>query len=348
MKIIKKVVVLGLILLFVLMPLTYADWSVLQEPYGIWEKCERTEWETVNGDNYGNASWQINVENFTGYHAEYYVNEFGNYRLAWWHESSSKNFIIKTKFQINNTHSIITWIWFSSYQNLWGAIYKNVVRMDITLSEDASCTFLGEYTISGLNSYAVTDVWYNSTIQELKVYLYHVADGSRSKEEGLIWNVTSTDLENVTITQTIYHYGVGKFDGFMTDNIYQNELYNPTIPDISEKVSHDIWHFINNLSNALKKALPSWLWDWINNFGSWFSWLFDILAIVWVAIVNSVHLIPLIILFWFLDAVGTSLYYGDLHPIGNCFITIYNFARAIISTLSNIAYTIYDIFTFWS
>jgi len=348
MKMVKKVVILGLILLFVLMPLTYADWTVLQEPYGEWGTCERTSWETINGDNYGNASWQINVENFTGYNAEYYVSEFSNYRLAWWHEGSSKNFIIKTKFQINDTHSIIAWVWFSSYQNLWGAIYKNVVRMDITLSEDDECTFLGEYTITDLNTYAVTDIWYNSTIQELRVYLYHVADGYRSKEEGLIWNVTSTDLENVTITQTIYHYGVGKFKGFMWDTIYQNEPYSPTIPDISEEIFFDIWHFINNLSNALKKALPSWLWDWINNFGSWFSWLFDILGIVWVAIVNSVHFIPIIILFWFLDAIITSLYYGDLHPIGNCFMTIYNFARGIISTLSNIAHTIYDILTFWS
>jgi len=339
---------LGFILLCLLMPLGYAlQWNVLQEPSGIWEKCERTEWITKNGDNYGNASWYVDVENFTGYNAEYYVNEFSNYRLAWWHESSSKNFIIKTKFQLNETHSIIAWVWFSSYQRLWGSIYKNVVRMDITLSEEESCTFLGEYSITGLDSYVVLDVWYNSTTQKLKVYLYHVADGYRSKEEALIWNATSTDLENITITQTIYHYGVGKFDGFMIDSIYQNEAYNPSIPQVSEAIAHDIWHFINNLSNALNKALPSWLREWINNFGAWFDWLFGVLGIVWITILQSIDFIPIILLFWFVDAIGTSIYYGNLHPIGECFMTIYNFARGVISTLTQIAHTIYDVLTFW-
>jgi len=340
---------LGFILLCLLMPLGYAlEWNVLQEPYGTWENCNRTEWETINGDNYGNASWYVDVENFTGYNAEYYVSEFSNYRLAWWHESSSKNFIIKTKFQINETHSIITWVWFSSYQRLWGAIYKNVVKMDITLSEAESCTFLGEYTITNLESYAVLDVWYNSTTQELRVYLYHVADGSRSKEEALIWNVSSTDLDNITITQSIYHYGVGKFTGFMSDTIYQNEPYTPSIPQISEEIVHDIWHFINILSDSLNKYLPTWLRDWINSFGAWFDWLIGILGIIWGAILNSIDFIPLIVLFWLLDAIATSIYYGNLHPIGNCFMTVYQFATNIISALNNIAHAIYDIITFWS
>jgi len=323
-------------------------WEPLQEPYGIWQTCERTLWETINGDNYGNMSWQIDVANFTGYHAEYYATEMSNYRLAWWHESSSKNFIIKQKFQINETHCFILWVWFKSYQTLWGAIYKNVVMMDITLSEEESCDFVGEYSVGGLNSYAVADVWYNSSTQQLKVYLYHIADGYRDPEVCLDWSVNSTDLENITITQSIYHYGVGKFAGFMSDSIYQNEPYSPTIPETAERITHDIWHFINNLSNLIGQALPAWLRDWINSLGGYFEWLIGILAIVWNGVTLSVQFFPAIILFWFLDAIITSVHEGDLHPIGNCFMTIYNFARGVISTIVAIIGRIWDFITFWS
>lgn len=333
------------------MPSAFADWIPLQDPYGSWQVCERTVWKTVSGDNSGNMSWQITVENFTGYHAEYQAYEMSNFRTVWWYEAGGKTLEYNLHFQVEST-VIDVWVNFVSYQYLWGLIYKNVYRVGMSANGSLVSGGTKEYVIGSQPEWVELEIYFNNS--RFYVQLNHVVGSYRhwthflADEHGVRGIPVSASMVNITLTQTVRHYGSGYIYVGMTDQFHQNTPYTPTLPSTGESLQHDIWGFLSDLQNALGKILPQWLKDWLNNFASWFSWLTGILAIAWNAVVMSFKFIPAIILFWLVDAIGTSVYNGDLHPIGACFMAIYDFIRGVIQTLVNIANTIYDIITFWS
>ncbi|MEM2971893.1 MAG: hypothetical protein QW270_05670 [Candidatus Bathyarchaeia archaeon] len=109
-----------------------------------------------------------------------------------------------------------------------------------------------------------------------------------------------------------------------------------------ESLKRSVWNSLTStfygLSETFKQAF-----GWAGDLYNWLVFCFTFVGgIVYGIVHTSLPFLPLILLFWFLDAIGTSVIEGDLHPIGNCFMTIYDFLRAVIQTIVNIASAIWD------
>jgi hypothetical protein len=158
-------------------------------------------------------------------------------------------------------------------------------------------------------------------------------DGSGNKTWGTTYNLYSDFTgQNVTITLNYFHGGQGQFD------IYQTLTYSGETQVYEE---HPPWGrtFFDDLWETIKVFFGS--------LGQWFGWLNTFIVFLFKALKMAFPIIPIIVLFWFLDAVGTSIAYGDWHPIGDVFFTLFDFIRGIIQTIVNIAQTIWSIIKWW-
>jgi len=322
-------------------PLTYA-WTQ-ESQTGDWDICERTHFKAGSGS--GSAEWHTSIENFTGYYAKINFSDLYVTR-EWWDESEYKIVEIKLKFEGNGS-SFWVRIWFDDYQGLWGAYYGRKVHFDalvnITDWDEGDWTFW-EYDYDLNHNVEFYFVFNNSHVS---LYAYNYREGYEKpvKIEPYPngWNVSDSWGNNVNITMIIEHSGSGHFEGFYSDEVKQITY----LPEGATWTERNIWSFISFITDAWNKVVPKEFRDWINSLGSYFAFFINILAIVWNGITLSVQFFPAIILFWFIDAIITSVNEGDLQPIGKAFMAIYDFGRGVISTIVNIIHTIYDFIHFW-
>jgi len=322
-------------------PLTYA-WTQ-ESQTGDWDICERTHFKAGSGD--GSAQWNTTVSNFTGYYAK--INFSDLYVIRdWWDESEYKIIDIKLKFEGNGS-SFWIWFMFYDYQGLWGAYYGRKVSFDaqVNLTDWDS----GDWTML-LHDYSLNhnvEFYFVLNNSHVSLYAFDYIEGYTKPKKIEPYpngfNVSDSWGTNVNITMIIDHSGYGHFEGFYSDEIKAISY----LPESATFAERTIWDFINFITDTWNKIIPKAFRDWIDSLGSYFSFFINMLAIVWNGIVLSVHFFPFIILFWFIDAIMTSVYDGNLQPIGKAFMTIYDFGRGLISTIVNIIHTIYDFIHFW-
>jgi len=345
-----------LFLLFTSVSLCYGAWWMQSSnlPQGQWDVLEWTHIKENQHDREGLNMWYVCDDsgiNFTGFHMKLNVTQFDAWRKEWWQLRAEKNIEIGLFFRnatntdfgvnvvINFKRCAESWGYFQDY---WVFAGSNINSTDVWVAE-RNQDKLELYPFS----YIEVFIWRNGTNFCIKVLNY------RSEPNPILlyaknYSLPDSWFKDVIIELWVRHWGAGSFDaGWSEPEVYNNEPYNPSIPQTQGIPGYSIWDFINDLAGIITNNLPSWFRGWITSLGSWFDFLIGILAIIFDIAAMSLQYLPLIILFWFLDAVITSVYDGNLHPLGNCFMTIFNFIRGLIGVLVNIIQTIYDFIHFW-
>jgi len=326
-----------------------------QMPTGYWDTIEWTHIAENQHDRSGVNMWYVcddSGENFTGFHMKVNVTQFTAWRKNWWELRAEKNIQIGLVFSnlTNDDFGVNIVITLKRCAESWGFFQDYWVFAGSNINSTGNPWSVSEENQDRLElypSYIEIFVWKDGN--NLRINILNV----RSEPKPiLLYDKTYTFPEswfrNVWIELWVKHYGSGSFDaGWTEPEVYQNQPYNPSIPETQGIPGYNIWDFIHDLIGIITNNLPSWLQGWVRSLGQWFDFLSNILYIIWNAITLSFQYIPMIVLFWFLDAIFTSVQDGNLHPLGKCFTTIYNFASNLVSTLVGIIATIYDIVTFW-
>jgi len=348
---IKKVVISSIILLFVLMPFAYADW-VNVSTSGDWDVIERTTFKTPSGQYFGDAIYQIQVENFTGYHASIYLNKFETWKLAWWHWDSYKNFMVRINFTGSNWNASIR-IDYSATIVSWFALYDTDVDANAWLNGSISYSWGG---VSRPNVYFYPNGWVEVyfSITENQTINYGVYEYQAGSNPILLvhysnnvlgdFNISKT-MDNVTITLEYKHENVGIVDGWLEDTIYQGESVE--YPTNVRVLPNAIQDFFSSLIQTVNKILPQWLKDSLATIWGFFSFVGSIFMLVLNIVGLIMPHIGFIILFWILDAIITSVNEGNLQPIGNVFTSIFEIGRGIYQTIANIIEAIWNVIHFW-
>ena len=331
-----------LFLLFASVPLCHAEWSLISKS-GEWDICERTEWAKFNAvSNEGEASWSIDVNNFNGYYGVLNFTELYVYR-EWWHFWDAQHFDIEFKFQSRTSGDSATIsLNFKDYQTFWGAAYDRKVNIWLQINEQYE--HFGEYPYSLDPEYFEIYFTFNSSSVVLGVFLYQTKSPIPVKCELETVGVAS-NFQNITITINAHHYGVGHFHGFLTDNISETP---PELPSQYRALRETLGlgDFVETIIGVAGQV-PATIMNIINIIKDYGDWFLSGLCILGNIAVQIFPFFPYICLFWFLDAILTSVTEGNLQPIGNAVMTIYNTIRGIVAAIANIAETVWDIIKFW-
>lgn len=325
------------------------DWG------GAWHTRTRNFWRGDYGDDEGWSSWEYggNVSDFAGYNARVNFTDFDAKRKVWWEMREEKRFNIKWNFSDGST-SLTVLIQFVNAKESWGffndywvlcAVSTNQSYFSpywwfpygIDMSRDDFLLFPSyvEVFVYKNGSRVVVHVVNERVDTEKPVCLW-----SESFEVGVGW------FSNVTIEKKLQHGGHGFFKGGMSDTVYTGS-YSPDVPDTEDIVYWSIWDVIDDLKGVLTKPLPSWMREWLAQFGGWFDAVLGIVNMLWGWFVAFMPLLPLVVLFWGVDAVGSSIHSGSVRPLGYFAMTIVNTLRGALSTLVEIGHTIYDFIHFW-
>ena len=318
-----------------------ADWNLVKKT-GEWQQCERTYWQTPWGDNSGEAEWVINIANFTRYDADFRPLKIDTYRSEWWHFNSWKDLRIYIEVSdVNKTFCINAQINLVAEIQWWGLYYNRqyyVYLFGVNKTCDTSKVFSLEYYPT---TYITLNLFYNASQNRLYGYIYHVTDTQRKwvtilydehLEDGV--EVPSGWGQNVTIKIRVQHNGKGDVKAEMVDTVNPPGP-PPSFPGTEELIAHDIWNWITQISGTF----APWIKGILNMFAIVTMMLATVIGVFW----HFAGFIPFIILFWFLDAALTSIHEGNLYPLGNVFMTLYDFVRAVIQTIITILHYIYNV-----
>jgi hypothetical protein len=332
-----------------------ADWTIVYET-GSWDEITlnhfRDDWKASY--TYGRKDFQTNITNFSGLYSQIYFSYLDTVKTDWWVEGAEKAFHLWFNVTDNLGNSILLNVGFWDQFRLWGAIWKRECGGYVGINEtEFNPAYYHTYLYDLYPETVETYLWFNRSANRVywKILCWKDSTPFILTEMNPEWNETFVQIgedafKNVTITIIYAHEGWGKLNGYHNFEI-KTETYEPSPPSGLNPVSGEPILFLEGLQNFFRKILPSWLQAWLASFNQWFAWLFGIIGIVWGAVSMSFPFIPVIILFWFVDAMFTSMNEGNLHPIGNVFMTMYDIIRAIIQTLVNIANTIWSIIKFW-
>lgn len=135
--------------------------------------------------------------------------------------------------------------------------------------------------------------------------------------------------------------------GGLSDVIYTS-AWVPDVPSTLGGTSDNPFNnLFANIGHAVGKVLPSWLRDTLGSFSSWFGWLAPILSAVFGVLVTVAPFLPLILIFYVVDAGVTSFSTGSIEPIGACFTSLYQLAALSINGMVSIAETVWSFIHFW-
>lgn len=316
------VVLAFLFAVFVPLPAYAQQWTLVGQG-GTWEQISLYH-ASKSGDNWGYAIWQTNVSNFQGFTVNVSINSIEVWK-EWWEWGKSCIFEVRLILS-NGTHSFGAYIRIEKWYEWW--IASATAAYGGSYLDEDSIAKLGErYPTLGMRPDPVFALI--SVHKDGKVYLLCKAkDGEWHGDYDAVGYRFQGD--NVTIQMGYFHSGRGKFDMDIQHLTYQ--YYVP----YKEEPKKDWW----------------WaLWDGLMRFFSgipqWLSWISAIIVTVFTSFSLILPFIFLFVFLWILDAVIISILTGNIQVIGNVFMTIYDFVRAVIQTIVNIAETIWNIIKFW-
>jgi len=350
-----KILRLSAILLMLIAGLSSvnADFTLISQT-GSWEiDTSRITWHTIHGETSGEMYYLLsNVSDFAGYYATfnftYLVNE-----PQWYELQAQKTLAIVWNFSniyvcvscedVHNFGSLFDNEWFytgsgvnnSGFSPSWWDFWANHLNRAHT-----------DFNRNWLDTYEVFISKHDATHVLVEIYKHGLDGATRMISNE--YEVSSDYWDSVDIGMKIYHSGEGYLYGGLTDTVYTGS-YTPSIPDTwGNPEDNPIYNFINNLVQTVSKVLPSWMRSWINTFSAWAGYLFTMIGGILMGIFSAtIPFLPLILIFYFLDAGLTSVNEGSFTPIGVAVMTIYNLIVAIMHTLVAIGQTIWDFIHFW-
>jgi len=345
---------LWLVLLLCFIPYVKADWSLVEKS-GDWAICEPNHWKAVAGQYEGKALWSYGtLTNFTGYYGSIHIDDIN----AWvtspfpWDSSAGKDVYVWFEFIGTNTN-VKVGILFDKHVDVYGLLGKSRVWGCILVN---STEYNFAYSIpSLLGSDNYVEVWVVKENNILKVKIYHYASllENPSLLKELDIEVGESWFSNVSMKLMVYHITWGGWtsrnDGcFEAQLVSEDFQFSPSTFPTPKPLSENIWDdFIRGIINMVN-AIPDWIRGVLNYLYEGLKWITSIFITFFGMAFQMLPLFFPIIIFWFIDAVITSIEEGSFTPIGNMVYSLYDFIRGVIQTLANIIETIWDILTFWS
>lgn len=337
MKRLKRKLAVALPILFILfasLATVKADWT-LEEQTGEWDICQVTH-TAFAGWADGNVTWQTTNSSFQGFTIKLNITEWDTWR-EWWQYGTIQDYYVHVIIS-NGTQSVGAVLKIHGWTGLFGAVkgvayYANAKLTNSIAELDKDLDYAWIYTAAEIKRASIV-IYPNGDV------LFVVVDRNQTYGGtyfGLGFDFTG---QSVTVTLNYYHGGQGSFE------IYNTILWTPEAPPGYTPYPEG-------------KAWWEAVWESIQGFfagiADWCSYIYGGLAFFWslivVPIVTNIPtllaVLPIIVIFWFLDAIVTSIQKGDLQPIGNAVMTVIDFLRGLIQTIVNIAQTIWNIIKFW-
>ncbi|RLG01276.1 MAG: hypothetical protein DRN49_01655 [Thaumarchaeota archaeon] len=324
---------------------------------GEWTSISRTYWkmEDLDRETSGKAIWETTIYNFSGYYATVNLTELYTRRLEWWWESSGNEFDIYWNFtSLSSGNKVLLTVGFWEYQRVWGLEWGRYV-----MGATGFNVGLDRLTTYAKYSYdlfpAFVEIWVYRNVSEGKLYtklLLYDPDVPDPYDLAVddYFEIDPADFKDVKLTMWVEHQGIGAIEGGMSDKIYiEEEAWTPEIPEgkIKWVTSNWFWDFIDGTKRFFSKTLPGYVMDFINVATSWAGYFFELLALIGYSAVQFLPIFPFIFLFWLLDAIITSIVEGELQPIGNAVMTIYNTLRGLAQAIVSFGHAIWNLIKFW-
>lgn len=350
----KYVFVASIILMSLLIPFVLADWS---EDYinGDWGICERISWMGELGEDWGGASWSIDVENFTGYNAQIRFSEIDAWRDWWWIRSEKRISILWNFSGVDGELYVL--MSFMNAKESFGFVDDDWIQVGVSFNGSA---FFSPYWWNPFGMQMSLDEFQYSPFGYAELFVYEVGENvtveilNHRSDTSLpvsMWKETfacgSGWSASVHLTQKVGHSGSGVFDGFLTDTYYQNDAYDPDVPATEGISGYTIHDFINDLIGVIENAIPSWLREYLNQFAGFVAEFWVILQIVWGMVIAF---LPVLGTFYFISFIGvffTGVVTGNINLLQTYVEKQWMLASSIFGTIVSTVQTIWNFIKFW-
>jgi len=341
-----RLILVGLVLLIAGISFVNGELEQISQT-GSWQICERTHWKEIQESTIGFAEWNNKtIQNFTGYYATIRFTELTTGATGWgfWENYAQTNVYVFLNFTGSTGTEIILKLNFVKRLDLWGVFGKLQVGSIVT-KNGTNYGFM--YDTLSLVGYTELYVYKNGENLTLTVYNYQTMLENAKKLTDVTFNLNETWFNEVSFDMTVSHDG---FHPQMFEGYLENEDFSyiigtlPTEKTLAENI-FDV--FVRGLINSIQ-AIPQWLKNISDMMFGWLSWLFGLIGDVVLGITTTViPFLPLLLVFYVLDAGITSVHTGSITPLGNCFLALYNFVIMIIEAIVRICHTIYAFIHFW-
>jgi len=309
---------------------------------GDWLMCSRLNWTTEYEDVNGEAQWTKSLTNFTGYSANFSMSYFYVVR-EWWGERASEQFWLNYNFTSSNNQSVSIEIRIGNAEYLWGLI-KGIPQIMVTTNETQEFASM----IAG-DTFKIYAWQHNNSGLCFRVLAYRDVNGNEVSTAinlcDVEFDVGESWFENVSLRMNVRHSGFGYFSLTLEDFIEENEAWSP---------DYEIWTtpyyptIFDLIIGAIRGVLPKWVNDAIDTVHSYGVQLFSFIGAIVINITTTtLPFLPLILVFWALDTIITSVTTGNLQPFGIMITTIYQFVATVIHAIISGLQTIYDFIHVW-
>ena len=310
----KMVFVLVFFLIFSIFTLNVdAEWNqTLKE--GNWQTCELNTFVADAQRESGKASWTYqNISDFSGFEVIINIDAFEAHRDSW----SFKEYIVFDFIYIisGEGHDPIgiaieleeVKTWFGAY--VTRTLYPYLGN---PTDEWTPMHWAAAYTRIDVSLNNPIKMWVYITSENKLRCIIHSGDLLAFDKE---WDYPFGN-QSIDIKFNVYYEGYGAF-GLRHNIDIKTGTYVSVIP-------------------PAKMQPEDWLSSWWKTVTEYLGFIVTGLQLTFGMALSFVPIFPVILLFWLIDAICTSAYYSNLHPIGVCFTKIYELVRGLISTLVNI------------
>lgn len=297
---------------------------------GNWTVIERNHFVRNGTGISGYAQWHQTVTDFNGYWLMLHNVTWQNYR-EWWQFDSANVFYITIKIEASNgTVYAVTKL--QGRTDLFGLL--NTFHVSVGASDNATAGSQVPLTTPSFMVYNIEMTGWNP--EEFQLFV--IPESNRTK---LVWiwsvggkNVAYTTYCNAILNGTAHvalvyeHDGDGFAEGRVTDSF--------TLPPLP-------------MHEGFKAGVAGWLSELIGiDLAEVMATLLSIVAFFFAVVKMTIPLLGAIAFFWVVDTIFTAITTGQVRLIGDMFLRIYDFVRAIWQTIVSIAQLIWDFITFWS
>lgn len=359
MKMIKKIVISALILLFVLMPLTYAQvgWNEdTENTVGEWDFKSHTQWKSTPN---------IAQERLV-YH--YYPSEVDVFSL--WDTKFTSHIYITNVGSVaqvvelyfgNDTHWVCVQLWWKKtvWSHFFGLFQGVAEETSVWISNPENYSEMIEIHTE-LANYIPHVVMYRNASNNLNIAIALLTEINSTNS---IWcyeqNYTLPEgvFSDFTLDMWIWEIHIS----YLTANAYiegsKSEILildGSIIPDYDiegtldfwENLKTQLWHIVTNAWNGF----TSWATDTFGWMGDLWNYLSYGLTFIVGLFQNAVQYIPLFISLypiWFLTILVTALVEWKFGILEEHLLGIYHFFANIIDMIVNILQTIWEYIKFW-
>lgn len=319
----KAPLILPLLLLSVIVGSVNA-WTQV-ESSGSWTLCSPEHFIRNGTGITGYVAWNNSVSEFDGFWLMLHNVSWTNYREGWQFYTSQTFYIIVNITDASGTVTAVTRL--KGETNFFGVLNTFHVLVG---------AFNSTWDDSKLRPPAFSNfdtlLWNPAEFQ-----LFVIPESNQTK---IVW-IWNTGDQNVgyeatvdhvisgsaTVTLTYRHEGDGYAEGYVATGFSL-----PALP--SYQLSESNWY--TAIQQSLGFLAPAVMI------------LLAMIRIFFEMVKLSLPLLGAIVFLWIMDTIFTAITTGEVRLIGEMFLKIYDFVRAIWQTIAAIIEAIWDLITFWS